>query len=147
MNTTIHKLLQLCLLLFFLSLVLNGCAQRRVYYPQEPNIYPPEQKAFPPMPQPQKGPAYSLYRDAQAAMRKKEYNRAEMLLSRALRLEPRNGWYYHAMGEAKYAQGSYEQAIQFCLRSDSLADQDLELKRSNRLLLHKAYGQTGSGSR
>ena len=79
-------------------------------------------------------------------MQKEDYKRAEMLLERALRVEPKNGWYWHAMGRVQYAQGSYAQAIQFCLKSNSMAGRDADLKRNNRLLLKKAYTQTGDTS-
>jgi tetratricopeptide (TPR) repeat protein len=156
MDTPIGKLLQLGLLLILSSLVLNGCAPHRVYYPREPGTYEreripgpaPRQEELPaPAVKPQRGPAHILYRDAERAMEKRDYKRAEMLLDRALRLEPRNGWYWHAMGRAKYEQGSYGQAIQFCLKSNNLAGQDSELKRANNLLLHKANGKTRPGDR
>ena len=77
-------------------------------------------------------------------MRKGDYKQAEMLLERALRVEPGNGWYWHAMGRVQYGQGSFEQAIQFCLKSDSMAGRDPELKRYNRLLIKQASGKTGA---
>jgi tetratricopeptide (TPR) repeat protein len=80
-------------------------------------------------------------------MGKGKYDRAEMLLNRALRIEPRNGWYWHAMGRAKFAGGAYEQAIQFCLKSNNLAGNDQELKRSNQALLQRAYGKIRSHKR
>ncbi len=168
MDVSLRNILSFSLLLVFSSLLLNGCAPRRVYYPREPTGYQrervPEQQRRESMEKrqttptgeevmrqpekglgsglkPQRGPAQSLYRDAVQAMGRKEYKRAEMLLDRALRLEPGNGWYWHAMGRAKYALGSYEQAIQFCLKSDSLAGQDTELKHSNHLLLHQAQAK------
>lgn len=173
MNTTIRMMLQLSLFLALSSLFLFGCAQRRVYYPREPTGYqheyipergqpsheyerkraPGQEQIAPPQGEeefgtgvkPSRGPAHTLYRDAEHAIRKGEYKQAEMLLNRALRIEPRNGWYWHAMGRVKYAQTAYEQAIQFCLKSDSLAGSDLGLKRSNHLLLQKAYAKTHSG--
>ena len=86
---------------------------------------------------PQRGPAQSLFRDAEQAIRKGQFKRAEMLLERALRVEPRNGWYWHAMGRVQYEQGSFDQARQFCLKSNSLAGRDTDLKQQNRLLLEK----------
>lgn len=86
---------------------------------------------------PQRGPAQALFRDAEQAIRKGQFKRAEMLLERALRVEPRNGWYWHAMGRVQYEQGSFDQARQFCLKSNSLAGRDTDLKQQNRLLLEK----------
>jgi predicted Zn-dependent protease len=91
----------------------------------------------------QKGPAHSLFRDAEQALRLGEYKRAEMLLERALRVEPKNGWYWHAMGRVQYEQGSFEQAIQFCLKSNSLAGQDMTLRHKNQLLLDRSSNKTG----
>jgi tetratricopeptide (TPR) repeat protein len=163
---TIHlrKIFHTSLLLILACLLLNGCA--RQYRPPEPagggqkqTIRPvPEQKSetieedqtspgqeevIGPELKPQKGPAHTLFREAEESIQKGDYKRAEILLERALRVEPRNGWYYHVMGRVRYAQGSYEQAIQFCLKSDSMAGGDSDLKRNNRLLLKKASGKTG----
>ncbi len=171
MNTPLRMISQISLFLAVSSLFLFGCAQRRVYYPKEPTGHqheyipereqpsqeyerkktPGQEQMAPPQREeefggmkPSRGPAHTLYRDAEHAMRKGDYKQAEMLLNRALRIEPRNGWYWHAMGQVKYAQTAYEQAIQFCLKSDSLAGSDPELKRSNHLLMQKAYAKTHS---
>jgi predicted Zn-dependent protease len=86
---------------------------------------------------PQKGPAQALFRDAEQAIQKGQFKRAEMLLERALRVEPRNGWYWHAMGRVQFEQGFFDQARQFFLKSNSLAGSDADLKQQNRLLLEK----------
>jgi hypothetical protein len=99
-----------------------------------------------PQMKPQKGPGQALFRDAEQATRKGQFKRAEMLLERALRVEPRNGWYWHAMGRVQYEQGSFDQARQFCLKSDSLAGKDSDLKQHNRLLLEKIRGASGDAS-
>jgi tetratricopeptide (TPR) repeat protein len=164
MTTLLHKILHTSLLLILACLLLNGCA--RQHRPQEPagggqkqtigpvpeqkdetldeeRTSPGREKIIGPELKPQKGPAHSLFHEAEQSMQKEEYKRAEMLLERALRVEPRNGWYWHAMGRVYYMQGSYEQAIQFCLKSDSMAGGDSDLKRNNRLLMKKASGKTG----
>jgi predicted Zn-dependent protease len=107
---------------------------------------PPAQSQTPEL-KPQKGPASSLYQNAEQALQKGDSARAEMLLERALRIEPRNGWYWNAMGRAKYAQGATDQAIQFWKKSNSLAGKDAELSRANDLLLNKINqnaGETGN---
>lgn len=95
-----------------------------------------EESAGPGM-KPQRGPAQALFRDAEQAIQKGDFKRAEMLLERALRVEPRNGWYWHAMGRVQFDQGSFDQARQFCLKSNSLAGRDTDLKQQNQLLLEK----------
>jgi predicted Zn-dependent protease len=92
---------------------------------------------------PQKGPAQAIFRDAEQAMQKGQYKQAEILLERALRIEPRNAWYWHAMGRVQYEQGSFDQAMQFCLKSNSLAGKDTDLKLQNRLLLEKVQKKSG----
>ena len=95
---------------------------------------------------PQKGPGNALFRDAEQAIQKGQFKRAEMLLERALRVEPRNAWYWHAMGRVQYEQGSFDQARQFCLKSNSLAGRDTDLKQQNQLLLEKVQGKSGASS-
>ena len=163
MNFHFRKLLHTTLLLIFASLLLHGCAghhrrpppaepagpgQEQTLKPgpetiEEEPASPGEEESIGPKLKLQSGPAQTLYRDAEQAMQKGDYKRAEMLLERALRVEPKNGWYWHAMGRVKYEQGSYEQAIQFCLKSDNLAGRDPDLRRNNRLLLKKASSKTG----
>jgi predicted Zn-dependent protease len=112
--------------------------------PSQPGSMPQEHKErFDPELKPQKGPAQALFRDAEQAVQKGEYKRAEMLLERAVRVEPRNGWYWHMMGRVQYEQGSFDQAIQFCLKSNSLAGGDADLKRNNKLLLERAKKKRG----
>jgi predicted Zn-dependent protease len=91
----------------------------------------------------QKGPAQTLFRDAEQALQEGQYKRAEMLLERALRIEPKNGWYWHAMGQVQYNQGSFDQAMQFCRKSNSLSGKDTDLKRKNQVLLEKIQRKTG----
>ena len=167
MHILLRKILPTTLLVILASLFLHGCARQ---YPrqqpkgptvpvqeqtirtepqkqhqtiQEKAIEPEQEEKSIPAMKPRKGPAQTLFRDAERALEKGDYGQAEILLERALRVEPGNGWYWHAMGRVKYAQGSFEQTIQFCLKSNSLAGPDADLKRNNQLLLNKAYRKTG----
>ena len=166
MKPPLPRILRTTLLLLFASLLLHGCASHHVRHPSREQVAPKQEQAPPPTPKlqeevlkkepspagqeslpdlkPQRGPAQALYREAEQAMGKGEYKQAEILLERALRVEPRNGWYWHAMGRVQYGQGSYEQAIQFCLKSDSMAGGDSNLKQYNRLLIKKASSKTGA---
>ena len=177
MKISLASTIRLFLVLSATAAFLNGCAPHRVYYPRGPSQYereqiPPREQQREDSYQrretapegahgiipgkeegsgmglnTRRGPAQTLYTNAQHAIQKKEYNRAEMLLNRALRVEPRNGWYWHAMGRVKYAQGAYGQAIQFCLKSNNLAGQDTDLVRANRLLMHQAKERNSSGNK
>lgn len=85
----------------------------------------------------------SLLASARKAVRDGQFSRAEMTLERAIRLEPRNGKLWHEMAQVKYGQKDYGQAVQFALKSNSLAGKDSALLRQNWLLLEKAYLKTG----
>ena len=121
---------------------------RREGLPVEQQSPPPaqEESSVPPL-KSQKGPAHTLYDEAGMALGDDDAHKAELLLERALRIEPRNGWYWYAMGRAKYALGAYEQAIQFCLKSDSLAGADAELRHADHVLLHVVRSRIGASAR
>ena len=48
-----------------------------------------------------------------------------------------------AMAQVKYRQKDYGQAVQFCLKSNSLAGKDYGLIKQNWLLMEKAYLELG----
>ena len=124
--------ISLCMVL----LILNGCASVRPGPPQP--LPPPVQPSvtLPPVEhKPQPGPAAGLYSDAEKALQAGRFSAAEMLLERALRIEPQNPHYWYTLGMAKYRQGQYPQTIQFCLKAESLAaGQPGTLARSRELL-------------
>ncbi len=94
----------------------------------------------------QTGPARSLHTQANAALASGHAGQAEMLLERALRLEPRNALYWHLLAQSKYAQGDFGQAVQFCRKSESLAGNNTQLKEYNKSLLQKANKKLGDAS-
>ena len=131
-------------LLFFLAVVLHGCAvQRPVYPPPAPEAEstPRPGAQQPAVYAPKLGSAASLYYQAKASLDQGRYHQAELELERALRIEPRNGDYWHTMAKVKYQQNLYNQAIQFCLKSKSLAGQNSELIRQNDALIARARQQ------
>ena len=65
------------------------------------------------------------------------FNKAELSLERALRIEPSNTYYWYTMGKIKYRQGANAQAIQFCLKSKSLAGRDAKLVSLNDELIKR----------
>ena len=131
-------------LVLLLALALHGCAVQRTA-PRAPSPVP---KSTPPpgleepvMYSPKLGPAASLYSQAKVSLDQGRYHQAELDLERALRIEPRNGEYWYAMARVKYQQNLHNQAIQFCLKSKSLAGQNSELIRMNDALIAKARQQ------
>lgn len=127
----------LLLILCWLGLALNGCAPL-----QKPPVSRPPTSPPPTVEQPVTGPAAGLYTEAENAMRAGNYANAEMLLERALRIEPRNPHYWYTLALLKYRLGQYRQTIQFCLKTDSLAGREPQLAAQNRELLQLARAAT-----
>lgn len=84
------------------------------------------------------GPAAPLYRKAKILLEKKAYRQAELSMERALRIEPKNGYYWYTLAEIKHAERQYSRSIQLCLKSKSLAGGDLNLIRLNEQLMAKS---------
>ena len=49
------------------------------------------------------------------------------------------------MAGIRFEKGNYAQAVQFCLKPNSLAGKDEAVGRQNWLLMEKAYLKTGEG--
>jgi Tfp pilus assembly protein PilF len=84
------------------------------------------------------GPAASLYQQADSALRSGDPGRAEILIERALRIDPDQALYWHTLGRAKYDQSAYAQAVQFFLKAESRMGGNAGLARSNRQFLEAA---------
>lgn len=150
-------------LTLLILLTLTGCSLKApVWYPQaqkpeqsQPTVpadapkrsgaFEPVQEAAEPAPElPQRpaavqpGPAHRLYTQAEAAMASGLLEQAEMLMERALRIEPRNALYWHTLAQVKYDKGEFEQTVQLCLKSESLARDNPELHNVNRILMERA---------
>jgi len=96
------------------------------------------------VPAPQEGKAAgALLASARQQVRAGDFSQAEIILERALRVEPRNARLWHEMAQVKYAQQNYSQAVQFCIKSNSLAGKDYNLTQQNWLLMEKAYINLG----
>ncbi len=122
-------------LMFSAMVLLHGCAPVRPTPPPIPEISPPQ----PPVEyKPVTGPAAALYFEAEKALQGGRYDAAEMLLERALRIEPQNPHYWYTMAEVKYRQGRYPETVQFCLKAESLAGKKSPLAPRNRELLQQA---------
>lgn len=81
----------------------------------------------------------SLLSEAQAAMDNNRLNQAEIILERAVRIEPSNALLWHAMAKLKFHQHEYPQTINFCLKSNSLIANQKHLQKENLLLMKQAY--------
>lgn len=146
-------------LLLTIACCLASCApQQRVEMPGHREERPPSTTpapAAPAAPPPQRPPAPeavipppagrvgTLLLNANQAMQAGHFGRAELQLERALRLAPREPQLWQAMARLRFAQGNYAQAVQFCLKSNSLAGRNGALRRQNWLLLEKAYLKMG----
>lgn len=133
--------------LLFVVMFLYGCGGRPiapvVYQPPSPN-YPeptlPGVGSQQPIPQKDRyaGPAAPLYRKAKTFMGQKDYRQAELAMERALRIEPKNGYYWYTLAEIKFADKQYGRMKQLCLKSKSLAGGDNNLIQLNNRLINKA---------
>jgi len=137
-----------CVALLFVVFFLYGCGGRSiapvVYQPSSPEINYPE-PALPEVETQQPttpkdryaGPASPLYRKAKTFMDQRDYRQAELAMERALRIEPKNGYYWYTLAEIKYADNQYGRMKQLCLKSKSLAGGDTNLIQLNNRLINK----------
>ncbi|MBU4117760.1 MAG: tetratricopeptide repeat protein [Proteobacteria bacterium] len=130
-------------LLLTLTLIMHGCAGKTpVEQPTAPA--PDSRPGQESVSVPKEGKAAAtLLASARQNLQAGQFSQAEMMLERALRLEPRNARLWHEMGQVKYGQKDYKQVVQFCIKSKSLAGKDHALIRQNWLLMEKAYLQLG----
>ncbi len=79
----------------------------------------------------------SLLVDARGAASSGNISRAESLLERALRIEPRNAVLWHYMAKMELHQGRYNKAIGMAAKSNSLVKNDKMLLADNwRIIAH-----------
>lgn len=119
-----------------LSITASCAPQKRANVP----VYRVEPQEQAPLPA---GQTATLLANANKAMQAGKPDRAEMHLERALRLSPRDAQLWQAMARVRFEQGNYGQAVQFCLKSNSLAGTNATIVRQNWLLMEKAYLKTG----
>lgn len=144
--------LSLCLLLLVGSLLFTSCAVQNERVQRPPSVVtegrviseepatPREEKAVEEeTAPPPHGVAASLQKTAGESLSAGRFSQAEILVERALRLEPRNPELWHMMGRVKAGQNNPTQTVQFCLKSNSLAAGNPALTRRNWLLMEKAY--------
>ncbi len=79
----------------------------------------------------------ALLVDARGAASSGNIPRAEALLERALRIEPRNSVLWHYMAKMKLHQGQYTKAIGMAAKSNSMVQNDKSLRADNwRIIAH-----------
>lgn len=121
-----HPVMMTLVLLVVATLLMNGCA----------GVAPIDESII-------TTPTAELMSDAEQALERGDYNQAELQMERAMRVDPRNGRIWHLMARIRYEQGDYGQTVQFCLKSNTLANHDRILMRQNWVLLEKAYTMLG----
>jgi len=129
------------LVLLILFLALSGCTRKQVL-PPDTGIQPDQQSEQRVLMQYSSGPAGSLFMQAKASFAQGKNSQAELMIERALRIEPSNPGYWYYMGKIKYRQNKTDQAIQFCLKSKSLAARDGRLLALNDELIDMAYSHS-----
>ena len=130
-------------LVLILSILSYGCTTYRpspsTTYPVQPPDRPEgEAEMMTAVYSPTLGAAAVLYRQAESSFTKGSYRQAEMEIERAVRIEPRNVDYWHTLGKVMYQQRLYEQAVQICLKSKSLAGSNRQLLQMNDELIDRA---------
>lgn len=125
-----------CCLFLFVVLFLYGCGGRPVvpvYEPDGQSTYPPptvpDIETVPSKPSTDKfsGPAAPLYKKAKSLLAQHEYQQAELAIERALRIEPKNGYYWYTFAEIAFTRKQYGRTVQLCLKAKSLAGGDSRL--------------------
>ncbi len=123
----LYRPARLIILILLSGYIGSGCARQQIVIPpaQPPAVI-------------KKTGANSLLREAEEAMEAGEHLRADMLLERALRIDPRDAELWHIMAQNKLASNQPGQCVQFCLKSNSLAGDNRQLREKNMRLLEKA---------
>lgn len=74
-----------------------------------------------------------------------EVGQAEDTLERALRIEPNNPATLHSLGQVRFQQGQYTQAVALAMRSNARARGNAELRSRNQQLIQAARQAMGPG--
>lgn len=82
----------------------------------------------------------TLLDKARDATRAGDYQRAEVLLERTVRIEPRNASLWHYMAKLRLHQGRYQEAIGLASKSNNLTRNNKALLADNwRIVAHAKY--------
>lgn len=129
------------LLLMLLVISLAGCASsaKKPAQTAPPASEPPHRQVESQKKAPAPGPAAGIHAEAEKALDHGRAAEAEILLERALRIEPRNGLYWHTLARAKFNQHRYAEAVQLTRKAESMLGRGQEdLAERNRLLMARA---------
>jgi len=85
----------------------------------------------------------SLVEKAREATQQGDYPRAEVLLERTVRIEPRNASLWHYLAKLGLHQARYKEAIGFAKKSSHLARSNPKLKADNWRIIAHARLQVG----
>ncbi len=88
-----------------------------------------------------------LLLQAEEAIAVNDYDEAETILKRALRIEPGNAWLWHNLAVVSFYQENYQQAIQQALKSNNLEHHARQLQNNNYKIIEQSYIQLGETSR
>ena len=82
----------------------------------------------------------SLLGKAREATLAGDYQRAEVLLERTVRIEPRNASLWNYLAKLRLQQGRYQEAIGLATKSNNLAKENKTLLADNwRIIAHAKY--------
>ena len=129
------------LLLLLLVVALAGCASsaKKPAQTAAPASAGSRQRVESEEKAPAPGPAAGIHAEAEKALDHGRAAEAEILLERALRIEPRNPLYWHTLARAKFNQHRYAEAVQLTRKAESMLGRGQEdLAERNRLLMARA---------
>jgi len=123
--------------LLLITILLTSCAAPRQAGVELPGEDP--QKTIPP----QRGTSSAvigLLENAREATQAGDYQRAEVLLERTVRIEPRNATLWHYLAKLRLHQGRYQEAIGLASKSNNLGKDNKHLMADNwRIIAHAKY--------
>lgn len=135
------QILYITCLFFSLAAVFSGCAVTHQKSAIELPGEDPEQTVLPD--RNTSDAVLSLLNKARAATRSGDYQRAEVLLERTVRIEPKNASLWHYLAKLRLAQKRFAEAVGLAQKSNNLARSNNKLKADNwRIIAHARY-QTG----
>ncbi|WP_319548051.1 tetratricopeptide repeat protein [Desulfogranum marinum] len=122
------------ILMAFTALLVTGCADMQQgvpqAVPQKEISYSVTAKNY---------TSLSLVKKSKKALNAGDFDLAESLLERAIRKNPYNGWLWLDLAIVSYERGDYDQTLQLCKKSVSLAQNDRDLQNKNQQLMQQAY--------
>lgn len=122
------------ILMAFTALLVTGCADMQQgvpqAVPQKEISYSVTAKNY---------TSLSLVKKSKKALKAGDFDLAESLLERAIRKNPYNGWLWLDLAIVSYERGDYDQTLQLCKKSISLAQNDRDLQKKNQQLMQQAY--------